>query len=305
MPDEIMADPEFWTVWAPSVWPEDEGKPCREGLELRLFGTLDEYIDEAHQIIERAVDRWRPESVWAAFSGGNDSTVMLDIVHEHVDGIFHVDTTIGVRQTREFVRQMADLYGLPLEVRRPPKSYDEIVSERGFFGPADHEWAYRLLKKEAVRQFKREMLPPGESSNLMLLTGMRAHESRTRLAHGSDDRIEERIAWVNPIRHFTRTEMVLYRERYPQLPKNPVNDYLGKSGECLCGCFSHGPTELELVRDLDPDTATQIEALQDRLRADGSPFCRWGPGGQAVPESYGPGPLCSGCGVLFEGSDIE
>lgn len=271
-------------------------------IEERLFGSLDEYIEEAHQIIEDAVERWQPESVWAAFSGGNDSTVMLDIVHEHVDGIFHVDTTIGIRQTREFVGEMAQRYMLPLEVRRPPKSYDEIVAERGFFGPSDHEWAYRLLKKEAVRAFKRDMLEPRASTNLMLLTGMRAHESTTRLAHGSGDRLEERIAWVNPIRHFSRSEMVMYRERHPGLPLNPVNEALGKSGECLCGCFSHGPTELELIRDLDPETAEQIEALQARLEAEGSPYCRWGPGGQASEGSYDVGPLCAGCGDLFEGS---
>ena len=268
-------------------------------IEPRLFGTLDDYLTEAHDIIEAAVERWQPDSVWAAFSGGNDSTVMLDIVHEHVDGIFHVDTTIGIAQTRRFVETTAELYGLPLEVRRPPKSYDEIVRERGFFGPADHEWAYRLLKKEAVRAFKRDMLEPGASTNLMLLTGMRAHESRTRLAHGSGDRIEERIAWVNPIRHFANSEMRLYRERFPQVPKNPVNDALGKSGECLCGCFSHGPTELALIRDLDPDTAKQIETLQAELEAQGSPFCRWGPGGQGSASSYDVGPMCAGCGDLF------
>ena len=264
-------------------------------IENRLFGTLEEHVTEAHQIIEDAIGRWRPESVWAAFSGGNDSTVMLDLVHEYVDGVFHVDTTIGIRQTAEFVRATSEAYGLPLEVRRPTKSYLEIVRERGFFGPSDHEWAYRLLKKDAVRQFKRDMLPPRESSCLMLLTGMRAHESRTRLAHGSGDRLEERIAWVNPIRHFTNNEMRLYREARPQVPRNPVNDVLGKSGECLCGCFSH-PVELELIRELDPTTAAKIEGLQVELEAVGSPYATWGPGG--VASGGQAGPLCADCSPL-------
>ena len=264
-------------------------------LEHRLFGTLNDYVDESRQIVEDAVERWQPASVWAAFSGGNDSTVMLDVVHEYVDGVFHVDTTIGIRQTRQFVEETAVAYGLDLEVRKPSKSYEEIVRERGFFGPSDHEWAYRLLKKDATRQFKRDMLPARESSKLMLLTGMRAHESRTRLAHGSDDRVEERIAWVNPLRHWTNTEMRLYREANPQVPKNPVNDLLGKSGECLCGCFSH-PVELDIIREIDPQTAAQIEGLQAELEAAGSPFCRWGPGGAA--SSVTAGPLCADCAPL-------
>lgn len=269
-----------------------------DAIQPRLDRTLDDMIAEAGQIIDDAVNRWSPVGVWAAFSGGNDSTVMLDIARRHgaLDGVLHVDTTIGIRATRQFVRDLCDQWGLPLDVVQPPKTYRQIVAERGFFGPKDHPYAYRLIKKAAVRLWKKRVLEPRKSTVAMLLTGMRAGESTTRMSHGSGDRVEERIAWVNPIRHFTNDDMVEYRRRYPDLPHNPVNKALGKSGECLCGCFSMGSVELEVIRDLDPETAAEIEELQADLEAQGSPYCRWGPGGQ--PGTTPAGPMCVGCDQL-------
>lgn len=265
-------------------------------MQPRLDRTLDDMVAEAHAIIDAALDRWPPVSVWAAFSGGNDSTVMLDIVRDRIDGVLHVNTTIGIRQTREFVRDLCADWRLELREVSPPMSYDERVREQGFYGPKDHRFAYFQLKRDAVRVFKKQILEPRKRTRVMLLTGMRAGESDTRMAHGSGDRVLERVAWVNPIRHFTNDDMAEYRQRHPDLPHNPVNKALGKSGECLCGCFSYGPVELEIIRDLDPETAAQIERLQTELEAKGSPFCRWGPGGKAAGKRAGP--MCTGCDEL-------
>ena len=273
-------------------------------VQPRLDRTLDDMIAEAHTIIDECVDRWQPVAIFAAFSGGNDSTVMLDVVRDRIDGVLHVDTTIGIRQTREFVRDLCDQWGLRLHVARPPKTYDELTLAQGFYGPKDHRYAYLQLKKDAIRVWKKTILEPRRSTTVMLLTGMRAGESTTRMTHGSDHRLEERVCWVNPIRHWTSDDMAEYRQRHPDLPRNPVNDWLGKSGECLCGCFSMGPVELEIIRDIDPDTAAQIDRLQDELERQGSPYCRWGPGGQ--PSGEWAGPLCTGCDqALFDTTETE
>ena len=274
-------------------------------IQPRIDRTLDDMIDEAHQIMDQAIDQWRPESVWAGFSGGNDSTVMLDIVRQHpkLNGALHVDTTIGIRRTRQFVRDVCGAWGIDLHVVSPPKSYDELVRAQGFYGPKDHRYAYIQLKKEAIRVFKRQQLKPRKSTRIMIVTGMRSGESRTRMSHGSGDRLEERVVWCNPIRHFTNDDMAEYRQRHPDLPRNPVNDALGKSGECLCGCFSVGPLELPIIRELDPDTADQIERLQRELEASGSAFCRWGPGGEGRGEPAGP--MCTGCDALFDAEGLS
>lgn len=270
-------------------------------LQPRLDRTIDDMVVDSHAGIDDAIDRWQPEGVFAAFSGGNDSTVMLDVVRDRIDGVLHVDTTIGVRQTREFVEQVAADWRLPLQVVRPSRTFASFVRENGFFGPRGHQTAYRVLKKDALREFKRQMLEPYKSTRIMLLSGVRAGESHKRMKYGAaHDVLEERIVWVSPIRDWTSDDMRAYRERHPNLPRNPVNDALGKSGECLCGCFSVGPVELPIIRDLDPETADEIEALQVELERQGSPYCRWGPGGEASGRPAGP--LCAGCDEvpLFE-----
>ena len=290
----------------PAPQPDERDGGCGvSAIQPRLDRTLDDMIAEAHAIIDESIDRWQPESVWAGFSGGNDSTVMLDVVRRHpaLDGALHVDTTIGIQRTREFVREVCDQWGLDLRVVRPPRSYDELVRRQGFYGPKDHRYAYIQLKKEAIREFKRQMLEPRKSTRVMIVTGMRASESTTRMSHGSGDRLEERVVWSNPIRHWTGDDMAEYRQRHPDLPRNPVNDALGKSGECLCGCFSVGPVELPIVRELDPETADQIERLQAELAESGSPYCRWGPGGEGA--GVAAGPMCTGCDALFEDATGE
>ena len=32
MPDRITPHPDYWTVWAPSPWPEKNGEPFRVGV---------------------------------------------------------------------------------------------------------------------------------------------------------------------------------------------------------------------------------------------------------------------------------
>lgn len=262
----------------------------------RLDGkALRDYVTEAEHIIHDAVDRHQPAGVYALFSGGSDSTTMLDIARRtgRLDGVIHVNTTIGIRATREFVRQVCADWQLPLIEQAPPQSYAEIVRERGFFGPKDHGYAYRLLKKEAIRIIKRRLLTWRGQDKLMFLTGMRSAESDRRMAHGAADRLEERIWWINPIRDFTSDTMAEYRESRPDLPVNPVGRALGRSGECLCGCFAVRDVELPIVRELDPDTADLIESLEQEVGAAGSPFCRWGPGGTSSGRPAGP--MCVGC----------
>lgn len=245
---------------------------------MNLFGrTLDDAVTEAKQIVKDAWKDHEPKFAFALFSGGSDSTTMLDICEPYIDGVLHIDTTCGIRQTREYVEEECARRGLTLYVQRPPASYEEIVRERGFFGPKDHPYAYRLLKKAAVRDFKRQWLAE-RGSTIMFLTGMRSAESGRRMAHGAGHRLEERIWWVNPIRHFSTEEKNAYIETH-NLRTNPVSDVLGKSGECNCGCFAAGPFDKEVLRDLDPELVAMFERLEAELEAKGSPFCKWGPGG--------------------------
>lgn len=238
--------------------------------------SLADATRESLCIIENAVLGMQPAGIYALFSGGTDSTTMLDLCQHSnaLDGVVFIDTTCGVKATQDFVEQECARRGLTLHIIRPTKDYWTIVRERGFFGPKDHPYAYRFLKKDAIRRFKREK-HPGE--DIMFFTGMRASESKRRMAHGAADRKEEGIWWVNPIRHWSQGEKDEYLDLH-DLPINPVSDVLGKSGECNCGCFAH-PADKEVLRDLDPNLARNIDEAEHYLEAQGSPYCKWGPGG--------------------------
>lgn len=203
---------------------------------------------------------------------------MLNLVKNCIDGVLFIDTTCGVQATQDYVERTVRSMGLTLYIASPPVSFAEIVRERGFFGPDDHPYAYRLLKKSAIREFKKDWLTPRGKDTLTFFTGMRSSESGRRMAHGAKDRLEERIWWVNPIRHFSSEEKWDYiRER--GLPVNPVSEALGKSGECNCGCFAYGPVDKEILRELDSALIEDIEALEAELKAKGHRQWQWGRGG--------------------------
>jgi hypothetical protein len=91
------------------------------------------------------------------------------------------------------------------------------------------------------------------------------------------------------------------------LPRNPVREVMGMSGECFCGAFA-SPGELERIRCHVPDVAEEIDRLAILARA-ARTHAEWGirppeeKDGLLMVES---GALCSSCehraaaaGLLF------
>lgn len=67
--------------------------------------------------------------VYVAFSGGKDSTVLLDIVrqvHPEVPAIF-VDTGLEYPEVKEFVKSWDNV-----EIRRPNKTFRQVIEEFGY-----------------------------------------------------------------------------------------------------------------------------------------------------------------------------
>ena len=69
---------------------------------------------------------------------------------------------------------------------------------------------------------------------------------------------------------FTEDDQAEYMENH-QLPRNPVKDILGMSGECLCGAYAK-EGELDRIRKHYPDVANRIEALENEVIAAGFPW---------------------------------
>lgn len=61
MPDGITPHPVYWSIWAPSPWPEDEGEPYRIGA---CYST--------RQQAERAAEQWPHKECWIVEPGGTE-----------------------------------------------------------------------------------------------------------------------------------------------------------------------------------------------------------------------------------------
>jgi len=265
-------------------------------------------IENAKKIFNRAYEEHQPTHVFLLTSGGNDSIVPLHLFKNdaRVTAAVHIDTGIRVPETEAHVRKVCEGFGLPLLVYRAagntkadgtpdPMLYEEIVAKHGFPGPQQHSIMYSKLKERQVHRLVRDHRQ-GAKSRIMLVTGVRKHESRRRMGNAKDIQRKGNQVWVAPVVNWEDNDMLVYRRHY-NLPKNPVAENLGMSGECLCGAYAK-PGELAQLEKFYPETAAYIKSLEERSS------CPWGweqgPDHQWIEYQRGQGsfgftPLCTSC----------
>jgi 3'-phosphoadenosine 5'-phosphosulfate sulfotransferase (PAPS reductase)/FAD synthetase len=233
------------------------------------------------------------------FSGGNDSTVLAHLFRDDASHAIHANTTIGIEQTRQFVRDTCADWGLPLIEVRAPIAYRDLVIEQGFPGPAMHWKMYQRLKERALDLARHELGVAGRRSKAALfLAGRRRAESERRAdvpLHENDGS----VIWASPLAMWTKLDLNTYREIHPDVPRNEVSDLLHMSGECLCGAFAK-PGELDAIGEWFPEVRAEIEDLERDVAAAGHPkaLCKWGHGltGAQLGEMR-TGRLCTSCQV--------
>ena len=257
-------------------------------LEAEAFALVDD-------VIERYVTGpgYELAGIVVLFSGGNDSTVLAHLMRHRATHYGHCNTGIGIEQTRDFVRDTAHVFGLPLIEKHPPISYRELVIERGFPGPGQHYKMYQRLKERGLRLMRKDLVTNGRRQRVVFVAGRRRAESARRMNVPECER-EGSVVWVSPLVDWTDTDMAEYRQRHPDVPRNEVAEMLHMSGECLCGAFAH-EGELHEIDLFYPDVAETIRQLEDEVRAAGhvEPRCRWG-WGRNEPSGKR-GPLCDSC----------
>lgn len=241
------------------------------------------------------------------FSGGHDSYCACRVAaaHPRFDGaVYHIDTGIGSRATREFVEAVCRDEGWTLRAYRSNFTYRDVVRTYGFPGPGMHGLVYTRIKDRAVRQITRGLR---RNYPTVLVTGCRSQESVRRMGHVAPVKVGEALAdgsvrekhrvWTAPCHDWSTAEQRAFMDAHA-LPRNPVKrSPLGMSGECFCGAFAR-PGELDMIRAIVPDVAEEIDRCADIARAAGKP-CVWGtrPPGKAkgVLTVEAAGPLCSTC----------
>lgn len=256
-------------------------------------------------VLEAAIEEYKPVKKYVLFSGGNDSTGLLHRVWTAglCDAAVHVNTGIGVEQTRDFVRTYCKDLGIPLIEKHPPnKTYREIVLEHGFPGPGAHRFIYVWLKERAIMELVRES-KAAFKDRVMLITGVRKSESTRRMGHVEAVKRVGAQVWVAPLVDYTKSDLIDYRIEN-KIPENPVSAILHMSGECLCGAFAK-PGELGDLEIFFPETARYIRALEKEVEAAGVKRCQWGAKDKRkVDQSEPVGMLCSDCTRLPGDEDV-
>lgn len=62
-----------------------------------------------------------------------------------------------------------------------------------------------------------------------------------------------------------------HAREFAGIPRNPVSERLGKSGECLCGAYAK-PGDLAEIEFWYPETAARIRSLETKAHAAGFPW---------------------------------
>lgn len=271
--------------------------------------TVEELLSSALVVIDQAftIGAWK---MLPLLSGGHDSLSACYVASQHPKFnrvVYHIDTGIGSKKTREFVEEVCrdekwELRVLKASDYRTKDSYEFIVRRIGFPGPSKHIMAYSRLKERCIERLTKGM--GRKHPWFALITGCRSQESVRRMGHvqpikvGDVDKKTGKIRhrsriWVAPCHDWSAEEQNLFMDSFG-LPRNPVKTSpLGMSGECFCGAFAR-PGELEMIRQICPDVAEEIDRLAEVAKSAGTP-CIWGERPRKNLEMLETGPLCSSC----------
>jgi 3'-phosphoadenosine 5'-phosphosulfate sulfotransferase (PAPS reductase)/FAD synthetase len=258
-----------------------------------------EFKRDADKLLVNAIVEHNPWKVFALFSGGNDSTVLVSWarmqIGRRLDAAVFIDTGTALPGVREFVHDFCDLRRIPLLVYQADDEYDRMVRQHGFPGPAGHRFAYVRLKERQidalVRDHKRD-----RRDRIMLLTGVRRAESLRRMGTTRPVRRDGAQVWVAPLVDWTDADMRAFRSRY-DLPQSDVAALIHRSGECNCGAYA-APGERDMLRSLYPmwweQRMAPLELATGRV---------WGERGGGISREHlppgfrndPPGPMCTDC----------
>lgn len=266
---------------------------------------------EAVAFLDATTQQYHASGVWSLFSGGDDSlaTAVVTSRAAAFRGCLHIDTGIGIEETRAFVIETCRMQGWPLKVYRAVdqgQDYEELAVRYGFPGPAAHFRMYIRLKERALDAFMREN-KQCRRDRLVLSTGARVNESDRRMGHTDKVRRDGAQVWTNSIAEWSKFDC-LDTIAAAGVARNPVVELLHMSGECLCGSFAK-PDELKEIALWYPHVAARIHAIEDRARAAGQKHCVWGVRPRrdrkrqpAARTSSGRrvGPLCQQCEIEFK-----
>lgn len=238
--------------------------------------------NDTSDLILKAINRTRswieqfdPIAVVGLLSGGHDSMTANLIAHESGANLsLHVNTGIGVEQTRDYVRESCASRNWRLEEYKAtentyadgtpdPQVYEDIIREYGFPGQGQHGTMYVKLKERQLKRFERDISATSKRP-VVYLSGARLDESERRMGTVNvKPTVNGRTIWMNPIFDFSKSDCSKCMNHFG-IPRNEVVDLIHKSGECLCGAFAE-PGELAELKVWFPNVAKRITDLEKEI----------------------------------------
>jgi len=186
------------------------------------------------------------------FSGGRDSALACFIAHKVAKArgwgfrLVFINTTIAIHDTVDYVHKYARWLGIELIELRPKHTFEELAPKYSWHLLWHNRWCYYELKRKPTIEYLERNYRKGD----LVVMGIKGSESLFRLL--SYDKVFTNKcygdglcvhAWY-PILHLSDTEVVQLIKKFG-IPKNPVWQKVGISGECLCLA---GTAEQKLVR---------------------------------------------------------
>ncbi len=196
-------------------------------MNNKLFNLDLEWKRHIERLSEKAVEFIRREVgegvVVVSFSGGKDSSVVLDLVRK--SGVKYVTvfnfTTIEMPENVRFIRRYyPDVIWL-----KPRKSFYQYILEKGL-PSMQRRWCCEKLKEEPFFRFMRE------NGYRLSISGIRKEESARRAKYG---RVHEwkGIKRIYPIYDWASEEIWKYME-LNELPVPEYYDYFPRNGCIPC-----------------------------------------------------------------------
>lgn len=295
MVDESSAFP--WRFKQSGIVALDTGNPHDPPLERDVMSgeiSIEQKVSVAFGRLSAAIKLFDPIEVFGLYSGGHDSfsACYVASLHPRFSGALHINTGIGVEETRIHVRVTCAQRSWKLHEYKAmentnsrgesdPQDYEALVLAHGFPGPFHHGKMYNRLKERPMRCLERAC-GATPRHRVMYVSGCRSDESLRRMGNTEEVQPDGRKVWVAPCHDWSKRDTSDLIE-FAKAHRNIVVDLIHKSGECLCGAYAN-KGELEEL-SLFPQTRPawhRIVSLQKRVAEAGFP---WG-WEDAPPKEY-------------------
>jgi 3'-phosphoadenosine 5'-phosphosulfate sulfotransferase (PAPS reductase)/FAD synthetase len=249
-----------------------------EELKYRQNWTLDQKTDHAVGVVSTFMNSLN-NSVYASFSGGKDSTVMLDIIRRYVDktvpavfcntGNEYPETVKFVRQTENItvihpeihIKQIIEKYGFPLiskeqsqYIRQAKHTNSEKLRNIRLYGSINgigkiaERWKFLINAPFDVSEKccyflkKKPFAKFQKQTGLFPVIGTMAGESRLRLQKWLQhgcNLFDTDKSASYPLSIWTESDIWAYIRKF-NLPYSPIYDMaLRRTGCLFCGFGCH------------------------------------------------------------------